>query len=383
MSGLGAGQHKCRIDRVLTRGGGRPWAIKEGWGCLRDHAAIGARVKLRDEKRVTLTRTDWRKVEKYVETDKEKQEKKIGTREHQYEYAGQAVEALTKMLREEWTRSVNVCTRSKRWWKQEFKQMRKEAAKDKGKRGEFRKRIKEAKKEQWRKFVGEGEDVWKIARITRNSFNMKERCGRLQEENGEEVEEDDDEEKCRAFLKHNIICGQKAPETTPRPRTKRSSPSSETKERVRRALMKTRNNSAPGPDGISWRLLKAIKDTRLGKAVLDDVGQMAELGNGYYGEEEWRGMIMVMILKPGKDHSKVKGWRPIVLLNTVGKLADKIVAETLGKRRELFHERAFAGRKGRGAIDSVMLMDELRREMGGRYMAEISSQRLTPWIERQ
>jgi len=35
------GQHKCKIDRVLTKSGGRPWVIKEGWGFLSDHAAIG------------------------------------------------------------------------------------------------------------------------------------------------------------------------------------------------------------------------------------------------------------------------------------------------------------------------------------------------------
>jgi len=280
------GKHKCRIDRVLTRNGGRAWVIKEGWGCLSDHTAIGVRVKLRNQKQVILTRTDWRKVEKYVETEKEKIEKNVGTREHQYEYAGQAVEELARMLREVWTRSVNVCERSKRWWKQEFKQMRKEAMKDKGKRKEFRRKIKEAKKEQWKKFVEDGEDVWKIARITRNPLNLKERCGSLQEENGETIGEDDDEGKCGAFLRHNIICGQEAPETTTRTRTRRSPPDSEMREKVRRALMKTRNNSAPGPDGITWRLLKAIRDTRLGKAVLDDVGQMADLVNRYYGEEE-------------------------------------------------------------------------------------------------
>ena len=98
------------------------------------------------------------------------------------------------------------------------------------------------------------------------------------------MEEDDDEGKCRAFLKHNIICGHPPPDSTPRPRTKRSPARADTSERVLRALMKTRNNSAPGPDGITWRLLKALKDTRLGRAVLDDVAQMAELGNGYYGE---------------------------------------------------------------------------------------------------
>ena len=203
---------------------------------------------------------------------------------------------------------------------------------------------------------------------------MKKRCGTLEREDGEKVEEDDDEGKCKAFLEHNIICGPMHQGTEERPRTRRPSPSDETRERVRRALMKTRNNSAPGRDGITWRLLKAIRDTRLGRVVLDDVGQMAEMGNGYYGEEEWRGMTMVMIPKPGKDQSKVKGWRPIVLLNMVGKLADKVVAETLGKREELFHERAFVGRRGSGAIDSVMLIDELRKKTGGEvYGRDIKS----------
>jgi len=72
------GKPKCRIDRVLKRGGGRPWAIEAGWGCLSDHTAIGARVKLKDEKKITLTRTDWKKVDKYVEMEKEKREKNIG-----------------------------------------------------------------------------------------------------------------------------------------------------------------------------------------------------------------------------------------------------------------------------------------------------------------
>ena len=80
--------------------------------------------------------------------------------------------------------------------------------------------------------------------------------------------------------------------------------------------------------------------------------------------EEWRGMKMVMIPKPGKDHTAVKGWRPIVLANTVGKLAEKIVAEKLQGCEELWHERAFAGRKGRGALDSVMLMGYIAEQHG-------------------
>ena len=139
------------------------------------------------------------------------------------------MEELARMLKEEWTRTVNVCERSKRWWKQEFKQMRKEVAKDKGKKKAFREKIKEAKGEQWRKFVEEGEDVWKIARVARNPFNLKGRCKGLEKENGEKVEEDDDEGKCRAFLEHHIICGHPAPEAGTKRRTKKATPKENTR----------------------------------------------------------------------------------------------------------------------------------------------------------
>ena len=74
---------------------------------------------------------------------------------------------------------------------------------------------------------------------------------------------------------------------------------------------------------------------------------------------------MVIIPKAGKDHSKMKGWRPIVLANTVGKLAEKLVAEEPQGYLELWHSHSYAGRKGRGAIDSVLHMDGVRAQTGG------------------
>ena len=79
-------------------------------------------------------------------------------------------------------------------------------------------------------------------------------------------------------------------------------------------------------------------------------------GDGVRMPEEWRGVKTVMIPKTSKDHTRVNGWRPIVLANTVGKLVEKMVAQELQTREELWHARALAGRKGREAVDSVMLM---------------------------
>ena len=66
-----------------------------------------------------------------------------------------------------------------------------------------------------------------------------------------------------------------------------------------------------------------------------------------------------MISKPGKYRTLVKNWRPITLSNTIDKLAEKLVAEEVQGHEELWHKAAFAGRKGRVAMDSVMLAKDM------------------------
>lgn len=52
------------------------------------------------------------------------------------------------------------------------------------------------------------------------------------------------------------------------------------------------------------------------------------------------------------------------MADTIGKLGEKLIPLDLQERKELWHERSFAGRKGSRAIDSVMLMDQLSQEDG-------------------
>jgi len=48
------------------------------------------------------------------------------------------------------------------------------------------------------------------------------------------------------------------------------------------------------------------------------------------------------------------------LARTVGKLWERLILEELEEEQDLWHEEAYAGRKGRGAIDRVMRIGELR-----------------------
>ena len=69
------GNHKCRIDRVLTKGGGRLWFFEEGWECKSDHTIIAVQAVTEAEK-VIRTETDWDKVRQWLDAQEEKPDDK-------------------------------------------------------------------------------------------------------------------------------------------------------------------------------------------------------------------------------------------------------------------------------------------------------------------
>ena len=70
-------------------------------------------------------------------------------------------------------------------------------------------------------------------------------------------------------------------------------------EKIRTALQGTSNKSAPGPDGVSYRLVKLAVKGLLGDALFEQIAE--ELSNGTM-PEEWQVCKVVMIPKLGKDH---------------------------------------------------------------------------------
>ena len=72
---------------------------------------------------------------------------------------------------------------------------------------------------------------------------------------------------------------------------------------VRDALSGTKNNSVAGPDGVGYRLIKAIRDTRLGNELL---GEVVSALRGGYIPDRWRDMRVVLIPKPGRDLTQTK-----------------------------------------------------------------------------
>ena len=88
------------------------------------------------------------------------------------------------------------------------------------------------------------------------------------------------------------------------------------------------NVSAPGPDHITWRHLKLIlANNTYAVGILF-------LANACLSQWHWprhfKESVSVITPKPGKPaYDTPKAFRPIVLLNTLGKLIEKMVARRL------------------------------------------------------
>lgn len=118
---------------------------------------------------------------------------------------------------------------------------------------------------------------------------------------------------------------------------------------MRHALRRTKNRSAPGPDRRSYRLIKAVRDTRLGRKLLEEVVDYLHIG---VIPKPWRVMKVVFIPQPGRNLMVAKNWRPLNLMNCVGKLGEKMVADRIQDfGGELFYRLKYGSVRGWSAVD--------------------------------
>ena len=86
------------------------------------------------------------------------------------------------------------------------------------------------------------------------------------------------------------------------------------------------NNSATGPNRVGYRVIKAVRDTRPGAEVL---GEVVAALQEWCTPDRWRDMRVVLILKLCCDLTQTKNWQPLNLINCVGKLGEKVVADMI------------------------------------------------------
>ena len=106
-----------------------------------------------------------------------------------------------------------------------------------------------------------------------------------------------------------------------------------TDDEIKRAIMTSSANKAPGPDGINF---KCIQQAYL--AIPHHFTQFykATMSAGYH-PHIWREATIVIIKKPNKpDYSIPKAYRPVSLLNCLGKVLEKIMASRLAYLAERY-----------------------------------------------
>ncbi|KAF8687537.1 hypothetical protein AX14_003668 [Amanita brunnescens Koide BX004] len=138
---------------------------------------------------------------------------------------------------------------------------------------------------------------------------------------------------------------------------------------IKNMLHLTSNSSAPGPDNVTWHHIKAIFDMEgIGEAICLLFNNICDTGVWPHWFKE---SISVIIPKPKKsDYTIPKSYRPIALLNTLGKLLTKVIANRLqfdAAANRLLHDGQCGGVQKHATIDAgLALLDFINtsRERG-------------------
>lgn len=90
---------------------------------------------------------------------------------------------------------------------------------------------------------------------------------------------------------------------------------------------KQKNKKAPGPDEITNEVLKQLPAEGF-TVITNIINAILQIG---YFPQRWKNAKVLMFPKPGKKHDDPKNYRPISLLNTLSKVAEKAILVRLNE----------------------------------------------------
>jgi hypothetical protein len=123
------------------------------------------------------------------------------------------------------------------------------------------------------------------------------------------------------------------------------------------AIRNCRNHSSPGVDSIPYILIKHL--TRCWtKFIIDTYNECLNLG---YFPAAWKTTKTVIIPKPGKSKQYIENYRPITLINCLGKVLEKMITNRLTSHLERtgvlpMHQAGF--RIGRSTTEHIFNLTE-------------------------
>ena len=272
------------------------------------------------------------------------------------------------------TKITRVTSYSKRWWNDEVAQARKAWAKEKKRLGntgnnveELKKArnayyrvIRKAKRVTWQRFL-QGEDREDILQDKNRCWTAFKYTKPLQFKTTPALKDGNGNTATSMKAKEALVCKTTFPSPPISPAKNLDiAPGrahiSVTKEQVHYSLMAQSAIKAPGPDKINFKILRMMWEWE-SDCITSMVQQAVRLG---HHPEEWKRARGILLEKGGKrDFTLVKSYRVISLLNCMGKVLEKVIAEQLSQFCESFcklHMGQMGARKERCAIDAVALL---------------------------
>ena len=113
-----------------------------------------------------------------------------------------------------------------------------------------------------------------------------------------------------------------------------------------------KSSSAPGDDQVTYALLKQSPDILFTKLIMI-LNFCLQIG---YFPKQWKAAKVVMVQKPGKDHTNPKSYRPISLLPAISKVFERILCERLVnflEENDLLNKYQAGYRKGRSTQEHI------------------------------
>lgn len=148
-----------------------------------------------------------------------------------------------------------------------------------------------------------------------------------------------------------------------------------TEEELARAIKKmSARKAAPGPDGLHGRVL-ALAYRTIGGRIRALLSRCLREGRF---PEVWRRANLVLLRKEGKPPGLPSSFRPICLLDEMGKLLERVVAQRIHAHLSDvgpdLHRNQFGFRRGRSTSDAILRVKSLTEEAvrGGEVVLGVS-----------
>lgn len=131
-----------------------------------------------------------------------------------------------------------------------------------------------------------------------------------------------------------------------------------TEEELTSATSRMKNKKAPGPDGVTYEIVKATARICT-KYVLEVLNRL--LKNGVY-PDIWKSASLRLLEKPKKREEDSTAYRPICLMNTMGKLYEALIAGRMVaelNEREGISNNQYGFRKERSTTEAIKRIKDL------------------------